>query len=223
MRSIKSIIASTFILLVSGMLYSVAAQTVQVSPFNSVYVRNGGTVVLRHGSKQQVTLLRGTQTYSTIRTDDRGVLVVEKCTSRCPRGSVLEVEIVLPLVESLAVSDGGTVRTEGTFPKHQNLSLSVENGGVIDARAIIANNVSVSVREGGAVLTRPQFSMNASVFNGGVITYWGEAEVKSSVKGGGSISKGPMMHLTKPLSEFNTTLSSLPAVPPLPAVPRLRN
>ena len=219
----KLLLAFTFVCLAISSAAPVPAQTVSVSQFSSIEVQDGGVVILRHGPKHQVTLVKGSADYSKIKTDDRGVLIIEKCKSRCPRGYALEVEVVSPSFESLTVNDGGTIRTAGSFPRAERLSVAVANGGVIDTRSIIANNVSASVREGGAIFTRAELSMKASVFNGGAITYWGKAEVKTSVEGGGVVSKGAMTDLNKPLSEFNGSLSQLPAVPPPPAVPAIRN
>jgi hypothetical protein len=200
-------------------LSSADAQTITVPTFKSLHVREGGTVILRQGQSQQVTLLKGGLVHSSIATDGQGTLVVQKCKTKCPRGYVFEVEVVSPELDRLAVSEGGTIESRGSFSSRMKIDVEVDNGGVIDVRSIAAKHVNASVREGGGIFTTPQVSMNASVVNGGVITYWGNAEVKSSIKDGGNVTRGNLADLNKSLSELNPEVSSLPPIPPLPPVP----
>ena len=188
-------------------------QTVPLAPFTSVEL-NGVKAVLQYGSPQRVTLLKGSDDISLITvTDER--LVIDKCRDKCPRGYELQVEIVTPLINSISVANGGRIESLGSFPLHTAMSLAVSQGGMIDARAISANNIAAAVNQGGRILAKPEMTMVASVRNGGVSTYWGNAQVTSSTQHGGAVTKGAADDLDKPLSDVDAPL----ACPPTPAPP----
>ena len=197
-------------------------QTVPLSAFDSVELRNGGKVILRHGPTPQVTLLTGSRDYTRI-TSQGGLLVIDKCKSRCPRGYELTVEIATPHIARVSVRDGGTIESRGDFALQSEIAASVRSGGTIDIRTIRVDRVSASVSEGGRIFTSPQASMFATVMNGGNITYWGSAHVQSSIDGGGVVVKGDADEADKPLSEISSLDSSPPPVPPLPVIPPLPN
>lgn len=196
---------------------SSTAQTIPLSTFDSVELRNGGKVILRHGPTPQVTLLRGSRDYTSV-TSQGGSLVINKCKSRCPRGYELSVEIVTPHIVRVSITDGGTIESRGNFAQSE-IAASVTSGGTIDIRTIRVDRVNASVSEGGRIFTRPQASMFATVMNGGNITYWGNAQVQSSIDGGGVVTKGDADEADKPLSELISFQESPPPAPPVPAVP----
>ena len=109
------------------------------------------------------------------------------------------------------------------FSSLLGLNLSVRDGGTIDIRTIRVDRVSASVAEGGRIFARPQASMFATVMKGGIITYWGNAHVQSSIDGGGVVVKGDADEADKPLSELSSLHSSPPLLPPLPVIPPLPN
>ena len=78
-----------------------------------------------------------------------------------------------PLINAIAVANGGVIESRGDFPLQTAMSLAVSHGGTVDARTISANNITAAVAQGGRILANPQVTMVASVSNGGVITYWG--------------------------------------------------
>ncbi|MGH9959071.1 MAG: hypothetical protein ACREBC_18395 [Pyrinomonadaceae bacterium] len=85
------------------------------------------------------------------------------------------------------------------------------------------DRVTASVDEGGSILTMPQTAMLARILNGGIITYWGDADVKSSVQGGGDVTQGTAAEADKSLSELSPSLPAVPPIPPLPPIQRNRN
>ena len=195
----------------------VSAQTVvPVEPFRSVELRGGGKAILRHGSTQRVTLLKGSTDYTRFTIADGGRLVIEKCEGRCPRGYDLEVEIVTADIDVILATDGGTIQSRGSFPRQAEIGAAVRDGGTIDIRSMALDRVTASVEEGGGIFTMPQIALSASIFNGGQITYWGDARVESSVRQGGVVIKGTAAEADKPLSELSPPL----LIPPTPPTPR---
>lgn len=194
---------------------SVAPQQAKpMAPFTAVELNGGVKAVLHYGSPQRVTMLKGSEDVSQMTvTNER--LVIDKCRDKCPRGYELQVEIVTPLITAISAANGSRIESRGSFPHQTAMSLAVSNGGTVDARAILANNITSAVNQGGRILANPQMTMVASVSNGGVITYWGNAQVTSSTQHGGAVNKGAAADLDKPLSEVDTPLSS----PPTPAPP----
>ncbi|HEY5839077.1 MAG TPA: hypothetical protein VIT19_08580 [Pyrinomonadaceae bacterium] len=185
--------------------------------FNSIVLDGGAKAVIQYGSPQRVTMLKGSEDLSLITvTQDR--LVVNKCRDKCPRGYELQVEIVTPLINAIAVTNGGVIESRGDFPLQTAMSLAVNHGGTVDARTISANNITAAVAQGGRILAKPETTMVASVSNGGVITYWGNAQVMSSTEHGGAITKGAASDLNKPLSDVEAPVSC-PTTPAPPAPP----
>jgi hypothetical protein len=193
--------ATAIAILLVGAAAPAAAQTViPVSKFRAVELRGGGRVILRHGPVQRVTMLRGSSEYSSIETgrrqilnggrvvnDSREGLVIEACRQRCPRDYRLEVEIVTPDFDALAVSGGGEILLREGFPRRSSVALAANGGGTIDARALSATSVAAAANGGGTLLVRPDSSLAASVRGGGTIRYWGNPSVVQSVKGGGTV------------------------------------
>jgi hypothetical protein len=200
----------------------VATQTVvPLAPFSSVELRNGAVAILRYGAIPHVTLLKGTLDYTAVMVES-GLLVVDKCKSRCPRGYELEIEIVTPDIARISVAHGGTIQSRGHFPRQTEISVAVSQGGTIDIRSMAMGRVTASVEQGGRIFTMAHIAMFASVVNGGNITYWGDADVKSSVHGGGSVTKGTEAEADKALSKLNPPLPFVPPTPPVPPIPPVR-
>ncbi|HEX6188740.1 MAG TPA: DUF2807 domain-containing protein, partial [Pyrinomonadaceae bacterium] len=109
---------------------------------------------------------------------------------------------------------------QGNFPLQPAMSLAVSQGGTVDARAILANNITSAVNQGGRILAKPQVTMVASVSNGGVITYWGNAQVTSSTQHGGVVTKGAADDANKPLSDVEAPDSCPTTRPTRPAGPK---
>jgi hypothetical protein len=161
-----------------------------------------------------VTLLNGSLDYSRVAVTDGGVLVIDKCkVEHCPRGYELDVEIQTPNVTSLSLANGGRITTLGSFAGQPTLGVAVAHGGTIDVRSMAADRVNASVEQGGRILTVPRGSLSARVYQGGVITYWGNARVDSSIQHGGVVNRGSREELNVPLADVGPAF--LEPVPPI--------
>ena len=181
--------------------------TLQLAPFNSIEVQDGGHVILRAERTRRVTLLRGSLDYTRMEVIDGGRLVIDKCASKCPRGYQLEVEIAAPSFARVSAAHGGRVQSSGDVPRQSQLTVAVAHGGAIDVRSMVVDRVTASVEQGGAIFTVPRAWLFARVSQGGVITYWGDAQVRSSVGRHGGVNKGRADQINAPLSEI-VSLSS---------------
>src|SRR5688572_1631582 len=209
---------------------SVAAVPIAMQPgvpltaaFSSVELRNGGTVNLVHGQSRSVTILKGDPEQASITIRDNGRLVIDRCPTRCPRKHDFEVEVVAPGLTEITVAEGGTIQSRGDFPPESGIDVAVSQGGTIDIRSIPVANVTASVYSGGRIFTRPGTALSAEVEQGGIVTYWGDAVVKSSVRHGGVIAKGTAADADKSLAGLDPEiLPPIPPMPPVPPVPAIR-
>jgi hypothetical protein len=190
---------------------AVTSASLQLPAFNSIDVRNNGHVVLRPAPAQRVTLLKGSLDYTRVEVVDR-VLVIDKCPLDCPRGYELEVEIAVPAISSISLANGGRVQTLGSFARQADLAARVSHGGTIDVRSMTVDRVNAVVEQGGRILTAPRGWLFATVTQGGVVTYWGNPQVKSSVQYGGIVSRGSADEINLPLFDVGPT----PPTPPHP-------
>jgi hypothetical protein len=196
-ETFRHLVAGTFL------LAPLPVQTsLQVAPFTSIELPHGGHVVLQRAPTQRVTLVRGSLEYTRLAVADGGRLVIDKCFRKCPSGYRLELEISAPNVSGLSLSNGGSIQGRGSFPRQSELAVAVAHGGTIDVRSMAAQRVTASVEHGGRILTVPQASLVARVTQGGAITYWGDAQVRSSVQHGGVVHKGSADEINLPLSEI---------------------
>lgn len=201
---------------------SASAQPAEPGPppsFQSIELRSGGIVTVRHGPKRRLTV-RGANPNRPIRTDGERV-VIDRCSGDCRRGHRIEVEIVTPELSRVAVADGGRLELRGDFPRQSAIAASVSSGGLIDIRALEATRVTAAVAHGGRILVHPGRELTASVSNGGNVTYWGDASVTSSIRRGGVVERGAAADLHRPVAELDALLAppSVPAVPPMPPQP----
>jgi hypothetical protein len=165
-----------------------AAQTpVQVPAFDSVELRGGGTVTIRHGARQSVTLVSGDTGTSRFDVDGEGRLTITACRDSC-RDYRLRVEIVTPDIEGLGIRGGGSIRTEGDFPYRDALAAGVHGGGNLDTSAIEAGTVTAGIQGGGSIRTHARDRLVAGIQGGGSVRYLGDPQVTSGINGGGSVS-----------------------------------
>src|ERR1044071_3294692 len=109
----------------------------------------------------------------------------------CRRDEDALIEVVTPQLPAVKVSNGGIVRTLGTFPAQASIEAAVEQGGTLDIRSIVADRVAASVYSGGRIFTNARKTLDARVDSGGVVTYWGDVEdVHKSVHNGGVVQRG---------------------------------
>ena len=175
---------------------------VSVPAFKSVELRNGAHAILRHGAKRRVRVVQGNTSESAIRVEEDGRLRIDRCPDGCPRGYRLEVEIVAPEIGALSVTDGGWLRSSGTFPRQANLAAAVESGGTLDVRSMNVAAVAAAVQHGGRILTEPRESLTAAIAQGGAVLYWGNPDVRRSVQHGGVVSRGKAVDRNRPFEKI---------------------
>jgi hypothetical protein len=146
--------------------------------------------------------VRGSRDYTRLSVTDGGALVIDKCFRKCPRGYRIEIEILTPSLAGVSLANGGTIQSRGSFARQTDLDVAVRHGGTIDVRSMVAQRVTASVEHGGRILTVPQTWLFATVSQGGVITYWGDGQVKSSIERGGVVNKGSTDEIGLPFSEI---------------------
>ena len=211
------------------LLATVSAAALPIASFSSVELRNGGTVTLIHGASQGVRVLEGDPQQASISVRDDGGLVIDRCPRNCPGNHQFRVEVVMPAVATLNVAEGGTIQTRGEFPQQAQIGVGVSQGGTIDLRSMAPANVTASVYSGGRIFVKPVSTLSATVEQGGIITYWGDAVVKSSVPNHGVVTKGTAADADKPLAELGPRppqppppVLPVPAVSPVPPVPEIQ-
>lgn len=111
-------------------------------------------------------------------------LVIDRCRRPCPAGH--RIEVTAPRLAGLAVTDGGLLQLVGGFPSQAEVAAAVSSGGTIDMRRLGATRVTAAVAEGGRIFASPGRELAVAVLNGGIITYWGDPKVTSSVRSGGA-------------------------------------
>jgi beta-lactamase regulating signal transducer with metallopeptidase domain len=209
---------------VSAAPVAVSAAPVAMQPgvpltgaFSAVELRNGGHVNLVHGQSQGVTLRKGDPQESTIALGEDGRLVIDRCPRPCEHGHDFEVEVVTPRLATIKVAEGGTIQSRGEFPHQAEIGVAVSQGGTIDIRSMAVGNVTASVYSGGRIFVKPEGALSADIEQGGIITYWGTTDVKSSVRYGGVVAEGTAADADKPLAELSGP-ARLPPIPPTPPV-----
>jgi hypothetical protein len=185
MRLISGIIAIT-----AAATPAASAEIVAVPAFQSVQLRGGGEVVVRHGPAQRVSLVQGSSGVSrfTVEERDGGRLVIDACQNRCPRNYKLRVEIVTPTLAGLAINGGGRMTAIGAFPQQRSLALAIRGGGVIDARPVRAGAVSTAINGGGLISTHAVQTLAAAINGGGSVRYWGDPRKTVNINGGGAVA-----------------------------------
>lgn len=155
--------------------------------FDSVELRGGGHVILRYGESQRVTLLAGSTQYTRFEVRDGHRLVIDACNADCPMQYRLEIEIVTPHVNAVAIDGGGHIESAPGFPAQSAITAAVNGGGSIDLRSIDAESGTAAVSGGGKIHIRADGHLTAAVNGGGSIAYSGPAALTTAVNGGGSV------------------------------------
>jgi hypothetical protein len=165
-----------------------ASTPVSVPQFDSINLKGGGHVVVRHGAVQGVTLVSGNLETTRFKVTHDGTLEIDACVRSCSNYR-LEVEIVTPGLEGVGVEGGGEIRADGAFPDRDSLAIGIEGGGEIDMIAISAGAVAAGIEGGGTILASARDRLVAGIEGGGTIRYRGDPTVTSGIEGGGSVSR----------------------------------
>ena len=168
---------------------ALAAETVAVPGFRSVQLRGGGNVVLRRGPTQRVTLVEGSTAHTKFHVTPDGEFRINACKGRCPLRYKLSIEIQSPSVPGVAVSKGGRIVADGSFPAQGAISAAVNGGGQIDTRTVAARQVSATLNGGGQILVWAEESLFAAVNGGGTVGYRGRPAVSTAINNGGIVSQ----------------------------------
>ena len=185
--------------------------------FQSIELRGGGIVTVRHGEVRRVTVRSGGADRPIRSVGDR--LVIDRCSRPCPGGHRIEVEVTAPRLAGLAVADGGLIQLVDGFPTQAEVAAAVSSGGSIDMRRLGAAHVAAAVSQGGSIFASAGRELTAAVLDGGIVTYWGNPKVTSSVRRGGAVVRGKAGDLRRPLAQLHSGMPPppLPPVPPVPA------
>lgn len=187
-----------------------AAEVVPVPEFRSVELRGGGSVVVRPGPAQRVTIVSGSSRFTRLRVDEDGKLRIDACNARCPRNYDLTIEVMYPTVLPLGVKGGGQISVERGFGPQREIALGVggggridvrpltagkvaagvSGGGLIDLRSVAADSVAAGVNGGGKVMVGRSNTLAAGVSGGGEIIYAGNPQVTTAINGGGNVRRG---------------------------------
>lgn len=167
-----------------------AAETVAVPEFRTIQLRGGGSIVVRPGPSQRVTIVNGSSQFTRVRVDHSGQLKIDACNERCPQRYDLRIEIQSPSAPDAAISGGGSIIFAPGYRPQSDLSVAVNGGGQVDARSLQAVNVSAAVNGGGRVLAGHPSHLSAAVSGGGEVRYAGNPHVSSVVNGGGAVRRG---------------------------------
>ncbi|WP_341502157.1 DUF2807 domain-containing protein [Gallaecimonas sp. GXIMD4217] len=160
-------------------------RTLAMPAFQKVAIKTAGRVVILPYGKHYLHAVGepgGLAKLSAEVVD--GTLVVgcgEYCTEQ------LDLEIGTSTLNGLQLVNGGEVVIKpGFLPVHQ-FSLSLNNGGLVDATALSSRQVVASLFGGGMVRVKAEQQLNANIAQGGTVLYQGSPRVQKSIVGGGKV------------------------------------
>lgn len=182
-------IAPLFAIALLGSAPLLAAEVVPVPAFQSVQLRGGGSVVVRPGPAQRVTIVNGSSRFTHIYMSRPRELRIDACNSRCPRNYDLRIEIQSPRMPNVGIQGGGSIVAASGFAPQNDLAAAVDGGGQINVRSVRAGEVSAAVNGGGKIAAAPVRSLSAAIHGGGEIAYSGNPAVSSAVSGGGAVHR----------------------------------
>ncbi|CAN5115982.1 MAG: DUF2807 domain-containing protein [Pseudomonadota bacterium] len=166
-----------------------AAETVPTPAFDTVQLRGGGSVTVRPGPVQRVTIVNGSTQFTSLRVERSGQLRIDACNARCPRNYDLRIVIEGPTAIDAAITGGGSIAFAPGFRPESDLSVAISGGGQIDARSVQAANISAAINGGGRILAGRPSRLSAAVNGGGEVRYAGSPHVSSVVNGGGAVHR----------------------------------
>jgi hypothetical protein len=162
---------------------------VPVAHFDSVELHGGGHVVLRYGTAERVTLVSGSTEFTHFHVEHGHTLVIDACTYDCPSHYDLQIQILTPRIDAVAIEGGGHIESLPGFPAQGAITAAIQGGGRIDLNTIAAAKGSAAVNGGGRIRIHADQHLTAAVNGGGSIGYSGNPELTTVVNGGGSIHR----------------------------------
>ena len=110
---------------------ALAAQPIPLPAFKSVELEAGGEVRIVPGPVQRVTLVEGSQEFTTFRMRrDNQLVISTSCNDRCPRNYPLRIQIESPYVPDVAVDAGGRIVASPGFAPQRHVAAAVSAGGI---------------------------------------------------------------------------------------------
>jgi hypothetical protein len=184
---IRFVALSTAALILTGAAF--AGTDVKLPPFSGITVHGGAHVILRHGTVQRVTVVKGDLGKADLHISGT-TLDISPCKTWCWHVGEFEVEIISPKIDDVVAHSGGALQADGEFPKQASLHLTAHSGGAIEARAIPADAVNALAHSGGSIQLKALSSLEAMAHSGGSISYTGNPpHLSIQSHSGGSISK----------------------------------
>jgi hypothetical protein len=184
-----------------------ATSTRDVPSFTSVELRGTGTVDVRRGSPQQVTVRGDDNVVPLVTTEvDGSTLVVAEKDGNFTTKQPLVIEVVAPELGSSILSGAGTMNVTGVSGPSFDASLpgtgkldvdgsvdtltaTVAGAGSAQLEHLVAGAATVSVSGVGSVHVHATDSLTASVPGAGSVLYDGHpAQVTTNVTGVGSVT-----------------------------------
>jgi hypothetical protein len=167
-----------------------AETVVPVGKFNALELHGGGTITIRQGPVQRVTIIEdnhGRATAEVVERGEGGRLILSSCHGACWGNGRFEVLVETPVMSSVSIMGGGHIESEGAFAQQNAVSAVIHGGGVIDLKSMPAQSASAAIHGGGKIVVAAQGSLSASIAGGGSIRYLGHPSVSTSIHGGGSV------------------------------------
>ncbi len=180
----------TAAVLIAAPAVAAAETVVPVDKFNALELHGGGTVTIRQGPVQRVTVIEDTSGSSRVEVVDRasgGKLILSSCRGACWGRTHFEVEVQTPVMSSVSIMGGGHIVAEGAFASQGAVSAAIHGGGSIDLKAMPARAASAAIHGGGKIVVAAQNSLSAEINGGGQIRYVGQPTIATRIHGGGSV------------------------------------
>ncbi|HZZ69629.1 MAG TPA: DUF2807 domain-containing protein [Phenylobacterium sp.] len=186
--------AAAAVIAIAAPVAAVAQTVIPTEKFTAIDLHGGGTITIRQGPVQRVTLIDGDTKRARFEVVDRdhgGRLVMSPCDGVCFGLHRFEVEIETPVLNGVDIHGGGHITAHGAFPAQTAVSAEIHGGGDIDMKDVPAQSASAAIHGGGKIYVTAQNSLSAEIMGGGVIRYAGHPSVSSSIHGGGAVSQIP--------------------------------
>jgi hypothetical protein len=186
--------AAAAVVAIAAPIAAFAQTVIPTERFTAIDLRGGGTITIRQGPVQRVTLVNGDAKHARFEVVDRdhgGRLVMSPCDGVCFGLHRFEVEIETPVLNGVDIHGGGHITAHGAFPAQAAVSAEIHGGGDIDMKDVPAQSASAEIHGGGKIYVTAQNSLSAEIMGGGVIRYAGHPSVSSSIHGGGAVTQIP--------------------------------